>query len=188
MRLALVWLHSALTESLRPRRLCGQRPVQRGDHFPSHLSQTSLSRPCATYKRESRISGSHPGLALRHPASRKSIDPCLLQTYGFYTECVRKYNGSPNVWTYFTDMFDFLTLSAVIDDRIFCVHGGAQLHFLIRKQATFLISSVCRAFSVNTFYRSDQDYRSIQRFVALAVIPSFMPHSSICSIEYRDTT
>lgn len=45
------------------------------------------------------------------------------QTYGFYSECVRKY-GSPSVWTYFTDMFDFLTLSVVIDDRIFCVHGG----------------------------------------------------------------
>jgi hypothetical protein len=46
-----------------------------------------------------------------------------LQTYGFYTECVRKY-GSSHVWTYFTDMFDFLTLSVVIDDKIFCVHGG----------------------------------------------------------------
>jgi serine/threonine-protein phosphatase PPG1 len=49
----------------------------------------------------------------------------FLQTYGFYTECVRKY-GSSHVWTYFTDMFDFLTLSVVIDDRIFCVHGGTQ--------------------------------------------------------------
>lgn len=47
----------------------------------------------------------------------------VVQTYGFYSECVRKY-GSPAVWTYFTDMFDFLTLSVVIDDRIFCVHGG----------------------------------------------------------------
>lgn len=28
------------------------------------------------------------------------------------------------MWTYFTDMFDFLTLSTVIDDQIFCVHGG----------------------------------------------------------------
>jgi hypothetical protein len=45
------------------------------------------------------------------------------QSYGFYTECVRKY-GSSHVWTYFTDLFDFLTLSAVIDDRIFCIHGG----------------------------------------------------------------
>lgn len=47
----------------------------------------------------------------------------LPKSYGFYTECVRKY-GSSHVWTYFTDMFDFLTLSVVIDDRIFCVHGG----------------------------------------------------------------
>ncbi|KAI1795509.1 Metallo-dependent phosphatase-like protein [Ganoderma leucocontextum] len=47
----------------------------------------------------------------------------VTQTYGFYTECVRKY-GSSHVWTYFTDMFDFLTLSVVIDDKIFCVHGG----------------------------------------------------------------
>lgn len=46
-----------------------------------------------------------------------------LQTYGFYVECTRKY-GSPTVWQYFTDMFDFLTLSVVIDDAIFCVHGG----------------------------------------------------------------
>jgi Calcineurin-like phosphoesterase len=53
----------------------------------------------------------------------------ISQTYGFYTECVRKY-GSSHVWTYFTDMFDFLTLSVVIDDRIFCVHGG-KVFFLV---------------------------------------------------------
>ncbi|KAF0475631.1 Metallo-dependent phosphatase [Gigaspora margarita] len=47
----------------------------------------------------------------------------VTQTYGFYTECVRKY-GSTHVWNYFTDMFDFLTLSVVIDNKIFCVHGG----------------------------------------------------------------
>ncbi|RUS15774.1 Metallo-dependent phosphatase-like protein [Endogone sp. FLAS-F59071] len=46
----------------------------------------------------------------------------VTQTYGFYTECMRKY-GSAQVWQYFTDMFDFLTLSVVIDDSIFCVHG-----------------------------------------------------------------
>lgn len=47
----------------------------------------------------------------------------ITHTYGFYSECVRKY-GSANVWSYFTDMFDFLALSVVIDDSIFCVHGG----------------------------------------------------------------
>ena len=39
---------------------------------------------------------------------------------------MRKY-GSSHVWTYFTDMFDFLTLSVVIDDKIFCVHGGVYV-------------------------------------------------------------
>ncbi|KAG5358846.1 putative serine/threonine-protein phosphatase C22H10.04 [Yarrowia sp. C11] len=47
----------------------------------------------------------------------------ITQNYGFYTECVRKYD-SGNVWMYFTDLFDYLTLSVVIDNSIFCVHGG----------------------------------------------------------------
>lgn len=47
----------------------------------------------------------------------------VTQSYGFYTECSRKY-GNANVWHFFTDMFDFLTLSVVINDQIFCVHGG----------------------------------------------------------------
>lgn len=52
----------------------------------------------------------------------------VTQSYGFYTECSRKY-GNANVWHYFTDMFDFLTLSVVIDNQIFCVHGGMSWTF-----------------------------------------------------------
>jgi len=47
----------------------------------------------------------------------------ITQTYGFYAECVRKY-GSPFVWKQVTDVFDYLSLAAVIDSRIFAVHGG----------------------------------------------------------------
>lgn len=48
----------------------------------------------------------------------------VTQTYGFYDECLRKYNNNPSIWKYFTDLFDFLPLSAVVENSIFCLHGG----------------------------------------------------------------
>jgi len=47
----------------------------------------------------------------------------ITQVYGFYDECLRKY-GNANVWKHFTDTFDYLPMTAVVSDRIFCLHGG----------------------------------------------------------------
>ncbi|EHA99717.1 Serine/threonine-protein phosphatase 4 catalytic subunit [Heterocephalus glaber] len=47
----------------------------------------------------------------------------ITQVYGFHDECLRKY-GSVTVWHYCTEIFDYLSLSAIIDGKIFCVHGG----------------------------------------------------------------
>lgn len=47
----------------------------------------------------------------------------ITQVYGFYDEVVRKY-GNANVWTQFTNLFDYLPLAALVADKMFTPHGG----------------------------------------------------------------
>ena len=42
----------------------------------------------------------------------------------FYDECMRKYNGDPEIWKIFTDLFDFLPFTATVENKIFCLHSG----------------------------------------------------------------
>jgi len=46
----------------------------------------------------------------------------ITRIYGFYDECKRRY--SIKLWKQFCDMFNHLPYVAVIDEKIFCVHGG----------------------------------------------------------------
>ncbi|XP_018331603.1 serine/threonine-protein phosphatase PP1-beta catalytic subunit isoform X2 [Agrilus planipennis] len=42
--------------------------------------------------------------------------------YGFYDECKRRFNIK--LWKTFTDCFNCLPIAAIIDEKIFCCHGG----------------------------------------------------------------
>jgi len=44
------------------------------------------------------------------------------RVYGFFDECKRRYNIK--LWKTFIDVFNCLPIAAVIDDSIFCCHGG----------------------------------------------------------------
>ncbi|KAL8185589.1 UNVERIFIED_CONTAM: Serine/threonine-protein phosphatase PP1-beta catalytic subunit [Gekko kuhli] len=45
--------------------------------------------------------------------------------YGFYDECKRRFNIK--LWKTFTDCFNCLPIAAIVDEKIFCCHGG-RLH------------------------------------------------------------
>jgi serine/threonine-protein phosphatase 2A catalytic subunit len=47
----------------------------------------------------------------------------ITQVYGFYDECLKKY-GTPEVWRRLTDLFDYLPTTALVEDKVFCLHGG----------------------------------------------------------------
>ena len=42
--------------------------------------------------------------------------------YGFYDECKRRYNV--RLWRSFTELFNYLPVAALIDEKILCMHGG----------------------------------------------------------------
>ena len=42
---------------------------------------------------------------------------------GFFDECIRKY-GDSAVWKCFNDLFDYFSISALVEEEVFVVHGG----------------------------------------------------------------
>ena len=42
--------------------------------------------------------------------------------YGFYEECKRRYDKK--IWKLFSETFNYLPVAAIIEGKIFCIHGG----------------------------------------------------------------
>ena len=69
--------------------------------------------------------------------------------YGFYDECKRRYNIK--LWKTFTDCFNCLPIAAIIDEKIFTMHGGLspdlnsmeQIRRVMRPTDVSLCISLC---------------------------------------------
>lgn len=65
--------------------------------------------------------------------------------YGFYDECLRKY-GNANVWKYFTDLFDYLPLTALIESQVCMINTNTPLICI------FIISEVLHCVLVDLLF------------------------------------
>lgn len=66
--------------------------------------------------------GGLPSRARLVSPSRSPLCHLLLAPSLVTTAPARQY-GTANVWSYFTDLFDYLPLAAVVADAVFCPHG-----------------------------------------------------------------
>ena len=103
--------------------------------------------------------------------------------YGFYDECRKRYNVK--LWKNFTDMFNWLPIAALIDDKIFCVHGGLspdlenieQLYDIIRPTDVPNSGLLCDILWSDPSTEVDdwgQNERGISYIYSLSVIKKFL--------------
>jgi|EP00672_Neobodo_designis_P019102 serine/threonine-protein phosphatase PP1 catalytic subunit len=57
--------------------------------------------------------------------------------YGFFDECKRRYNIK--LWKAFTDTFNCLPVACIIDDKIFCCHGGLSPELTVMEQVKKIV-------------------------------------------------
>jgi serine/threonine-protein phosphatase PP1 catalytic subunit len=46
------------------------------------------------------------------------------KVYGFYDECKNRFKNGNEIWKLFNEVFDWMPIAGLIEDRILCMHGG----------------------------------------------------------------
>jgi Calcineurin-like phosphoesterase len=88
----------------------------------------------------------------------------ITQVYGFYDECLRKY-GNANVWRFFTDLFDFLPLTALIENQVCVSHFPSTIAIFPWYRLCSPIRGICRL-----RHTRPPNPRSCDRFSAFTVV------------------
>eukprot|EP00955_Chlamydomonas_euryale_P049318 354230-Chlamydomonas_euryale.AAC.6 len=99
-------------------------PLQRGDSLSAGSAKGSVSashhHPPRKPRKQTDYASFLHSSPDRCPDVRRRVAVCR---YGFYDECLRKY-GSADVWKAFTDLFDFLPLTGLVENKVSIGHYG----------------------------------------------------------------
>lgn len=112
-------IHGQLYDLLELFKIGGQLPNTNYLFMGDYVDRGYYSVECVTIVVLLKVRWPHRITILRGNHESRQIT----QVYGFYDECLRKYNGGA-VWRMYTDLFDWLPLAATVESQIFCPHGG----------------------------------------------------------------
>jgi serine/threonine-protein phosphatase 2A catalytic subunit len=100
-------------------KICGEPPHTNFLFLGDYVDRGNNSLECFAY-----ILALKAKYRSRVTILRGNHESCEInKIYGFYDECFKKY-GDERVWKLFTDIFMCLPLAALVESRIFCLHGG----------------------------------------------------------------
>lgn len=112
-------IHGQFYDLLELFKICGEPPNTNFQFMGDYVDRGINSVECFTYVLALKLRYPERITLLRGNHESNEIN----KIYGFYDECFKKY-GNERVWKKFTEIFTSQPLSAVVDTKIFCLHGG----------------------------------------------------------------
>ena len=100
-------------------KICGEPPHTNFLFMGDYVDRGNHSLECLCYILALKVKFRDRVTLLR--GNHESIE--INRIYGFYDECFKKY-GNERIWKLFTDVFMCLPVTALVDNKIFCLHGG----------------------------------------------------------------
>lgn len=112
-------IHGQFYDLLELFRICGEPPYTNLLFLGDYVDRGNNSVECFSLVLALKLKFKDRVTVLRGNHESTEIN----KIYGFYEECFKKY-GNEKVWKQFTEVFNCLPLAALVEGKIFSLHGG----------------------------------------------------------------